>query len=201
MATSETAIKNLAISHLGTAKEISSSTDRSAEAYACNRYFDTCREETLRALDWTFARKEIALGLVAENPTPEWGHSYQYPSDCLMIRKIRSGIRNDNHQSRVRYIVVRGASSKLIYTDQKDAVCRYTVNEKVVSLYPSDFVMAMSLKLSMMIAPRLTSGDPFNIISRLNEQHKQYMQMAMVNNFNEEQLDEIPDSEFIRTRG
>lgn len=201
MASSTTAIANLAISHLGIGKEIANLiTERSAEAQACRRFYETARDITLRDFSWPFATKINALGLVEEDPNDEWGFSYRYPTDCLKLRRILSGIRNDTRQTRIPYRVTRDESGLLIYTDAEDAELEYTINESDVGRFPPDFVMALSFLLAGYVAPRLTGGDPFKLGNRALELYQFELSKARSSAANEEQPDDLPESEFIRTR-
>ncbi len=201
MTSSTTAIANLAISHLGIGKEIANlDTERSAEAQACRRFYETAREITLRDFAWPFATKINELGLVEEDPNDEWAFSYRYPTDCLTVRRILSGIRNDNRQSRVPYRVTRDSSGLLIYTDMEDAELEYTIDETDVSRFPADFVMALSFLLATYTAPRLTGGDPFKLGPRAMELYQLELSKARATAANEEQAEELPDAEMIRVR-
>jgi hypothetical protein len=140
------------------------------------------------------------LAEIADDPTTEWAKSYGYPSDCLFFRRILSGIRTDNRQSQVPYIIVQGAAGKEIYTDCDEAVGEYTVLVTDTLQYPPDFVNALSLRIAWMIAPRLTKGDPFRLQQRTFQLYTQAIAMASGQAFNEEQRDQPPFSEFSRER-
>ncbi len=201
MADSDTAICNLALSHLGINKEIANlDTERTTEAAACRRFFEQLRDQTLRDFPWTFATKIRTLSLVEEDPNDEWSFSYQVPNDCLKARRILSGIRNDTRQSRVPYKIVKGSSGLLIYTDQEDADLEYTVQEEDVSQFPADFIMALSLRIAAYIAPRVTGGDPFKLGDRALQLYRFELDKAESSGTTEVQDDELPDSEFIRVR-
>jgi hypothetical protein len=206
MASSETEICNLALSHLGVGKEIAAlETERSDEASACRRFYDTARDETLRDFAWPFATKIAALGLLTDSddddhPTEEWTYQYQEPSDSLAFRKIQSGTRNDSRASRISYRKAYGEAGTVIFTDQEDAIGEYTIRVDDPQRYPSDFVMAFSFRLAALIAPRLTAGDPFKMAERSIRLYQLEISKAQASAFNEEQTDEDPDSEFIRAR-
>lgn len=194
-------ICNLALSHLGVGTEISSlDNDRTAVGAACRRFFDICRKQVLRDASWPFATKFAALGLVASEPTTEWGYAYQYPSDALKIRRIPSGIRTDTHQSRIPFREAYGASSRLLYVDLENANVEYTVDVDEASRFPPDFVMAMSLRLAVYIAPRVTSGDPFKLGERAGRLYTMEFGAAVTNSLAEGQQDTAPEAESIRAR-
>lgn len=198
---SKTEICNLSLSHIGVGKEIADlDTEDSQEANACRRFYDIARDTVFRDYPWPFTTKMAMLGLVEENPTVEWRYSYSYPPDCLRARRILSGVRNDNRQSRVPYRIVKGDSGLLIYTDERDACLEYSAREEDVLRYPPDFINALSLRLAAYIAPRLTRGDQTGLGQRALELYLFEMARARASAHIEEQAEELPDSEFIRFR-
>lgn len=197
----DTEICNLALSHLGIGVEISDlTTDRSQEGRACRTFIDVARETTLRSFAWPFATRFLELSLVEEDPTNEWSFSYRYPSDCVMLRRIISGTRNDDRQARVPYKLGQDDDGKLIYTDMEEAEVEYTRLEDDPSFYPADFVLAFSYQLGHLIAARVTGGDPYKKGTECYQFFLREISRAEANSANEEQAEETPDSEFIRGR-
>ena len=196
MSSSETEIANLALSHLGGSKEIANiETEKSEAAAACRRFFDTSRDEMLRDFAWPFATSFSTLGLVEEDPDEndkEWKYSYRYPSDCISLRRILSGSRNDHRQGRVPYKIGQDSSGLLIYTDKEDAIVEYTKRETDVSRFPTDFVMALSFRLAAYIAPRVTGGDPFKLGDMVLRFHSFSLAKAQNSALKEEQPEEEP---------
>jgi hypothetical protein len=198
---SKTEIANFALSLIGTSKAISNvDTDQTAMARAVRVFYDTARDAVLRDFPWPFATKNATLNLVESDPTDEWGYSYQYPSDCLMIRKILSGVRNDTRNSRVAYRIVRGAAGRVIYTDEETAEAEYTVRETDVLQYPPDFTFALAYKLAVLIVPRLSGSDPFKLIPGLKKDYQDALQRAAANALNEQQDETPPDSDYVSVR-
>jgi hypothetical protein len=196
MGFSKTEIANMALSHIRIASEVSDlTTERSQEANTINRFWDVAREKILRKHDWPFATKFVALGLVSEDPTDEWRYSYQYPSDCLLIRRILSGARNDSRNSRESYKIVKGASGREIYTDREDAEIEYTVDETDMNQWPADLVLAMSYYLASLIAAPLTAGDPLKLGMQALALYNEHINEAVREAFGEEQPDREPPSE------
>jgi len=198
---SDTEIANLALSHIGIGKEIANlTTENSEEAGAARRFFNTSRDEVLRDFPWPFATEFRTLALITEDPTDEWRFSYAYPSDAVRMVRLKSGIRNDNLQSKVRYKIVRGVSGREIYTDEEDAEAEFTFRETDTQRFADDFVMAFSYKLAIRIAPRLTRGDPFKLQERVFRFYTMEIAKAQATALNEQEDDKIPESEFIRVR-
>jgi hypothetical protein len=197
----DTEIANLALSHLGIGKLLANlDTDRSEEGNVCRRFFDIAKDATLRDFSWPFATKFATLNLVEEDPTGEWGYSYRYPSDCLMLRRIISESRNDSRQSQEPYKIGQDDEGLLIYTDREDAEVEYTVRVTNNDTLPSDFVMAFSFRLATYIAPTVTNGDPFKLGDKAMQRYVMEMTIARASVVNEEQPDEEVQSEFIRAR-
>jgi len=201
MADSDTEICNMALGHLGIDNEIATlATDRSPEARACRKFFATIRDQALRDFPYSFARKFATLSLVQSDPTDYWAYSYRMPSDCLMPRRIVSGILQDTRQSRIAYDEGSDNDGMLIYTSQTDAVLEYTKRAATATFYPVDFVMACSLRLASVIAPQLTGGDPFKLGVQCLQKYRLENSIAMTNNANASQPEENPPAESIRAR-
>lgn len=198
---SATEICNFALSHLGVSKEIASlQTEKSAEASACRRFYDLSLESTLRDFAWPFATKIETLGLVEENPNTDWGYSHRYPTDCLDIRRILSGIPQDTRDSRIPYKIGRDDSGLVVWSNLSDVTIEYTARSEDPSIYPADFILAFSLRLAMHIAPRVISGDPFQRQTVIRQLYVFEISQAKSSAINEEQQYQEPDSEFIRHR-
>lgn len=198
---STTEIANMAISHLGIGKQISDlDTENSQEAKACRTYYELARKITLADVHWNFAARFVTLNLIEQTPTDEWDYSYRYPSDCIYIRRIKSGIRDDNQDSRIPYKIISDDIGKIIYTDQPDAVIEYTYNCTTTSLFTDNFSLALSFRLAELIAARLTAGDPFKLKQEMITLYNLEINKAVKRNNNEEVSDKQPDSEFIRVR-
>lgn len=198
---SRTEICNIALGHFGTAKPLSDfETDESTAGVACRRYYEQALKQFLRAFPWPFAKRFRDLALVEQNPTDNWGYAYRYPSDCVMIRRIDSSLRNDSRQSRVTYEIASDNQGKLIYTNQENACVWYTKYTDTPSAYPEDFTFAFSYLIAWYVSPLLTKGDPFKIRQELLQAYKQAAAQAQANAFNEEQPDEDVKSDFERER-
>jgi hypothetical protein len=196
-----TEIANLSLSHLGVGKEIADiETENSQEANACRRFYDISRRATLRDFNWPFATKFETLALVETNPTTEWGYSYRYPTDCMKLVRLQSGIRNDNRQTRIPFRIIRDASARLVYTDLATACMEYLIDEEDASRFTEDFVLALSFRLAAYTAPRLTSGDPFKMGERALKLYILEITRAQATAVNEQQDEDKPDSEFILDR-
>lgn len=198
---STTEISNLAISHLGIGKEIANlDTEQTEEASACRRYFESAKKATLSDLDWTFATKFAVLNLIESQPNEEWNFSYRYPSDCINMRRILSGQRQDTQKTRVPYRISADSAGRIIYTDKENAKIEYTKNVTDPGLFSAEFALALSFRLASYIAPRLTGGDPFKMKQEMLAQYEIELGRAKKKNMNEETADILPESEMITIR-
>lgn len=198
---SATEICNLALSHLGVAKEIANlETERSPEAAACRRFYDLAIKAIFRDFPWPFATQIQALALVETSPNSEWGYSYRMPSDCASFRRILSGQRVDTPETRVPYRVIQDSAGQLILSDQPNVVGEYTIFIDDPARFPSDFVLAAALRLAALIAPRVTAGDQFKLGQQAFQAYLYFMSVAKTSALHEEQPDASPLSEFTRAR-
>lgn len=200
MASSETEICNIALSNLGQSKTIASLTEQSEEARACSLLYPVARDAVLRDFKNGFSKKTAVLNLVEEDPSTEWGFSYRVPSDCLFVRRIVSGIRNETEDTKISFDIAADDQGSLILTDQEDAEIEYTYRVTQVSRFPADFVMALAFRLAAYMAPRLTGSDQFKIQQRMMQAYQIEIARSHQNAANESQWDVFPDSEFERSR-
>ncbi len=206
MSSDAVTVCNLALSFLGVAKEIAALDERGKEAEACNRFYEIARDEMLRGFVWPFAKKIVTLALVTSSeddnhPSTEWTYSYRYPSDCLMLRKLQSGVRNDYRQSRVSYELLADDNGTLILTDMVDAVLQYTSTlGQNPARWHADFTMALAFRIAAYIAPRVTGGDPFKMGATAIRFWNASNAKAQANAGNEVQQDQDPDGELTLAR-
>lgn len=201
---SKVQIWNMALSHLGSGKQVASVTDRSPEAAACVLFWDQAVAEALGDYPWTFTRKTAALALVEDlredNPNSEWHYSYRLPSDCVSIRRIPSGIRTDTNGSVIRFIEGQDDQGSLIYTDLEGAEAEYTYLVTDANKFPAKFAQALSLLLAVYIAPRVTDGSRTNLREQAAQLYMSTLAKAQSNDSAKGRPDAELDSEFIRER-
>ena len=208
MAASEVEICNLALTHLAVSDQISSLSDKTKEALACNTFYAQCRDEVLEAFPWPFASIiNTPLALVTDytldplnTVQSEWAFSYRMPSDCLTFRRIQSGTRNDSHESRVPYRIAQDDAGELILTDMPDAHGEWTTQITDVTRFSPSFVNALALLLAARIGPTVAGGDQFKLADRAFQLYQDAIQKAHANAYNEEQPDRERQSTFVIDR-
>lgn len=199
---------NMALGHLKIAIQISAlATDKSAQGLACRTFYDVTRQSVLSDFKWPFLTTIQTLALVSSSPFPdpdgnaEWTYAYQYPASCLNFKRVLSGYRNDDRQTRIPYKIFNDPThGQLILTDMISAQGEFTLDDNIEQHYSPTLIMAMSFKLASVIAPMITGGDPYKLGDRALKLYEAELSKAMTNALNEEQPEEEPESEMIRAR-
>lgn len=205
---SDTDIANMAVSHVGSDSTIESlASDKSEEARQCRIWYDFSRQQILEIYDWNFARGRLGLALhgdvISETATDPmagvWGFRYQYPEDCIKVRKMQNPNAPPDDASPFSIELSLNREQKTILTNIEDAVLVYTVDLEATELFSSAFVQAFSHLLASQIAFSLTGKrkvglDQFNL-------YRMMLPTAMGIDANE-QVDTPPrDADWIRARG
>lgn len=196
MAESKVAICNFALGYVGASRQISSLTESSQEAVNCNLHYDQARKELLKEMTWPFATRYRILGMVEQDPTVEWGYSYRYPSNCLRVRRILTGTRNDPEPP--PFVIGSDDDGLLIYCDIEDAQIEYTVDEEDPLRFDALFADALAWKIGYKIAPSL--GRMKGATERCDKMYLVSLSIAKAESANETQRTESPDAEAIRAR-
>jgi hypothetical protein len=175
-------------------------TDNSTEAKTCRVYYDTALEYVLADVDWNFATARIALSELSETAPADWDYVYQYPNDCLKARKIYTGLRRGGVE-KIPFEVNLNAdrTTKAIFTDQYQAWLRFTAKVVDPNLMPPSFVFMFAEYLGYLVAPALTKKKA--VADAALARYEKLKMSASVNDIEEEEEDELPESEFIRERG
>jgi hypothetical protein len=193
-------IINMGLGHLGIDAEISDvDTERSTEARAARRFWDLALADTLRAADWSFARKKQSLALVEtfeDVNLSEWQYSYELPTDCVAARRIVSGFRNETSSTRVPYDI----EGDLLLCNESSVYLQYTRLNTSCEKFPPDFVLALSYRLAFLLSPTVCGSDSSAKKQEMLSLFRMAIDQAAVNSYNETQKDQTPDSEFIRVR-
>lgn len=214
------AICNLALSSIGTRSSISSLSEGSAESNALSLHYQPALDFMLRAADWNFARKQVALALLKVNSaaTPvqsPWQYQYAYPSDCIKLRSIVPaytsqivsgfGPTDTGFTGRtIRFVV--GADQDqtdndivVVLTNQPQAVASYTRRVTNPALFDAGFVEAFYNYLGSRVCIAL-NGDK-NMAKMAMQVTSQRVAEAEAENGNEgiTVIDHMPD--WIRVRG
>jgi hypothetical protein len=208
--TSIVQICNLALDAIATRSSIADINEGSTEANACLRHYEPALEAVLQAAHWNFARRQIAMTVLADAsaggtvPAP-WVYSYAIPSDMVQGRYVLpttaasvgtpyTGARSPA----VRFLLTSDLDANnqprtVVLTNQPQATLVYTARITNVSLFDGQFVDAFALYLGARLAMPLTGDrakgkDAFEMARALTL-------AAQVSNGNEGLtiLDSVPD--------
>ncbi len=155
---SAVAICNLALSNIGK-YNISSLNEPTAEARACNQFYDLTRDLLLQSYPWRFAGKTRALSALANPEAGKWRYAYQRPNDCLKVRWLRPNyseadpcFQTEQEEMANHYEI----EQETIYTNIETAFLRYTSRITDPSKFAPLFVDALAWHLATRLAMPLT---------------------------------------------
>lgn len=178
---SEVDIANLALSHLGDSATVSSidPPEGSAQAEHCWRFYPLARDALLEMHQWGFSTKRGALAQLT-NPTTEWAYCYAQPNDLLDVISVLDPQATDDSSVGIPIMtqwsetpmmnagvytpqpfVLESAidGSDVVYTNQPNAVMRYTARVTDTSKFSPLFVQCLSWSLASMLAGPVIKGD------------------------------------------
>lgn len=182
---SEVDICNLALGHLGDNATVSSISppEGSAQAEHCARFYPIARDALLEMHNWNFTMRRINLAQVTNN-WPEWKYAYALPADSINIIAVMPPDAYNDYATKFvptdtpsfahnyspmiaagRYVPQPFAvemgddGNHILYTDQEEAMLRYTAYVTDTTVYSPLFVMALSWQLASLLAGPIIKGD------------------------------------------
>lgn len=199
--TSIVSICNLALSNLGK-DTINALNEASAEARACNQFYEQVRDALLQVYPWRFAGKTQALAEVTNTEAGKWLYAYRRPSDCLKVRWIRPNYSTDDpcaqsHQQEISNPF--DVEGETLFCNLPTAFLRYTYRLTDPTRFSPLFVETLSWHLSTRLAMPLTRD-----LKQRNDAYQLAMQTratAEVADANEARETSDHDSELVEVRG
>lgn len=171
---SEVDISNLALANLGDNATIASldPPEGSAQAEHCARFYPIARDTLLESHTWNFATKRRQLAALTSDWT-SWDYCYAVPSDMLVALAVLPPEPTDDYSEGAPnqegtsgdYVTQPFALESLsdgtvvIYTDQEDAVLRYTARITDPTKFSPLFITALAWSLASMLAGPIIKGD------------------------------------------
>lgn len=173
---------NAALVRIGFKGRVGSLYDGSEPASRALDIYGQTRDAVLRAGNWHFAGRTVALALLKSAPSggyfpssswdpaiypmsPQWLYEYTYPSDCLKIRAVipaptfpidfspQPNVFAEENDN--NYTPAR----KVILTNVANAVCNYTGRVTNPSTWEANFTEALIDELARRLAPVLKDMD------------------------------------------
>lgn len=146
--TSVVSICNLALSNVGK-NNIGSMTEASAEARACNQFYEHARDTLLQVYPWRFAGQVVSLAQIENDRVGRWAYAYARPVDCLKIRWISPNGGDDAEHP-------YDSDAQTIYAGLSPAFLHFTSRSTDVTRFSPLFIEALSWHLAVRLAMPLT---------------------------------------------
>ena len=173
---SEVDISNLALGYLGDDATVASLSppEGSAQAEHCARFYPIARDSLLERHCWGFATRRSSLALLAEASPSEWKYTYAVPDGLVNAIAVVAPDAVDDYSvgyapygntglaqySPQTYTMESDASgAQVIYTNQENAVLRYTVLVSDTTKFSPLFVEALSWLLASKLAGPVLKGE------------------------------------------
>ena len=155
MSYSKVSIFNMALNHLSITAPISTdSFDKDSRAIILNNFYETARDEVLKAFDWGFANAYKDLTLSANtSPNPKYPYVYDCPNDCLAARAIIDTIHGDEKQFEV---YVNSLGEKSFLANVECARLRYTRRVEKEIFFEPEFAITLSYYLAALTCETIT---------------------------------------------
>jgi len=163
---SEVDICNLALGHLGDNATVASiiPPEGSAQAEHCARFYPIARDSLLEMHQWNFATRRATLAQVTNNWS-QWAYAYAPPNGFSDVIAILPPDATDDYVTIGSYtpqpfaVETQDDGTEVIYTNQANAIIRYTALITDSTKFPPTFVMALSWHLASMLAGPVIKGD------------------------------------------
>lgn len=177
-------ICNIALSHLGDTATVTSidPPEGSAQAEHCARFYPIARDAVLQAHTWNFATRRADLVLTV-NVNDQWAYVYALPNLMLQAIAVLPPEADNDYSipsSKSYDALINGTTllnttgayapqpyaietladgTRVICTNQEDAVLRYTTYVTDTVVFPPMFVLALTWLLASMLAGPIIKGD------------------------------------------
>lgn len=180
---SDVDICNLALAHLGDSATVATidPPEGSAQAEHCARFYPIARDALLEMHQWGFCTRRAMLALL-DNPSSSWAFCYAFPNGVLNLLAVLAHDAADDYsnapaqswgQASPAYPLTafgayapqpfvaesRDDGAEVIYTNQADAVLRYTARVTDPTKFSPLFVECLSWLLSSYLAGPIMKGD------------------------------------------
>lgn len=170
MALTAAQVVNNALELIAAQNQITSLVDGSPAANAANVVYVPTVQLMMRELDPDFSRYTKALALSgAPTPVPPWAFEYVYPADCIRLRQVRppssgtGSLADPNNpqpvRSNVAFDIIGGNPTKVVLTNQVNALAVYTTSAVSEGMWDAAFADAVIRRLANPLAMAL-SGRP-----------------------------------------
>jgi len=184
---------NLSYAALGHKAFIQSIDEASVEARYAKLFYDVARQATLRAHPWNFATGRATLALLDDGPLP-WTYKYALPSGCLKARRIVPGYSTEKIPFEVA--LSDDGTTRVIHTNQKDAVLVYTHNVENGDLFDALFTDAFTYNLAARLSPTIAPSKSQEMLTRFINA----MRQAQTSDASEGEAEDVATTDWLEAR-
>ena len=159
-----------------------------SRAVILNNYYETARDEVLKANDWNFAQKyRVLTPSNRQNLHPKFMYMFDYPNDCLNARELYD---HDGDDLKKEFQVsADDICNKVIYCNVENALLKYTRRITDEQFFDAEFSNALALYLAALTGQALTGSQ-----QKADDALKKYwdkVRLARISNTSEgQELDE-----------
>lgn len=192
-------IYNMALFRIGNSQTVASVDESSAEARACNTFYEQCRDYMLRDFPWGFARRRVTLAQTTDAVPTNWQYVYAYPSDCLKFYGIvLPGSRQPIIPQQIPFELATNGTSRVIYCDASPAEAIYISKVEDPAQFDPLFVSALAYYLAAEICMPLSVKT--DIQNAMRQAYLQTVMSAAASDMSETFRGPEPDGELIQIR-
>lgn len=195
---------NLALGRIGggASRPITSLTESTEAARACNRVFASALQSMLREYRWPFAQASVALAVAAQT-VPGWEYVYAYPEGVLTLHGLADEDVDPGRQPVWRHpfrvLAATSGESLVIATDLEDAWAHYTLDITNPHFGDALFQDALAWRVAKEVALGL-KADP-RMAQVASDQYELALSIARAAAYNERGADAPADPEDVRAYG
>lgn len=170
---------------------------------ACQTYYEPTRDRILQQFNWSFARTQRNLELITDRVIFGYQYVYRYPDDCFQFRKIvNRGVvgRPERADERIPYRIFEDIAndSKVIATNEEQALAEYTITGVTPRMYSPLFVNCLVYNNAMEMAPMLKVDA--KITTKVENSAQYWLNEAGLLDMEQDQEAPKPESEFEEAR-
>lgn len=200
-------IFNLALGALLLSRQITDAdNDTSNEARVLRTHYEVALNKALEDMDLDGASTQVTLALLDTEPDDflNWRFVYSYPTNCALLRRIKTDAIMDNRDTHEPKLVRLYGSppEKAIFCNLEDAVAEIIPNDLPLTALSANAGMAIAYMLAWMSVPLIVGKGADRVKKELWEKYMVFRAQAQAQDRNENfnYIDERVESEFVSDR-
>ncbi|MEA4834963.1 MAG: hypothetical protein VB133_07510 [Anaeromusa sp.] len=188
---------NIALGRIGRKAAITSLTENSTEARACNRIWDMVRQSLLREFTWSFSHR-VELLAQSTDTVPGWQYLYAYPSDCLQALRVFNEVTAELRGEQAKWDVLTVGNNTFIACNVELAYLEYTADRTDPDSWTTQFSDCLAWRLAFELAMPLT-GDQ-NLRNSCWQLYMNIGSMARTTNAAEKNVEAFKERRYLDAR-